>query len=163
MYVIFGFPYPFPLSSASLFLLSSVIWSAVFLSCSSPASICVPPFLTSSSPFFLFLALCPSWPFPQFHSFTSSFFDSMAFLSYLAALLNAFSSISVSSHSINLLSITSSINIQFGVVISKSKIHFTYLLCVLSSLSSMFQPHTFAPNSLRDILGWQLSDYGFCH
>ena len=155
MYVIFGFPYPFPLSSASLFLLSSVIWSAVILSWSSLASICVPPFLTSSSPFFLFLALCPSWPFPQFHSFTSSFFDSMAFLSYLAALLNAFSSISVSSHS--------SINIQFGVVISKSKIHFTYLLCVLSSLSSMFQPHTFAPNSLRDILGWQLSDYGFCH
>ena len=55
MDVIFGFPYPPPLSSASLFLLSSIIWSADILSCSSLAYICVPPFFTSSSPPFSFL------------------------------------------------------------------------------------------------------------
>ena len=57
-------PFSFSPSRMLLFLLSFIIWSAVILFCSALV-ISVPPFLTSSSPFFLFLALFPSWPFPQ--------------------------------------------------------------------------------------------------
>ena len=84
-----------PLSFSPLFCFSLSSFFYNLVRCHSFllfSSICVSPFLTSSSPLFLFLALFPSWPFPQFlslsfmHSFTSAFFDSMAFPSYLTAL-----------------------------------------------------------------------------